>query len=246
MFLSKMGHELRAPMSAVIGMTDLALGTALMPQAREYLQTVKAEAESLMETIAHVLDFSDLDSAKLHLVMSHFSVRDLVEATLTLLRPRAETKGLSLISIIAPEIPDTLVGDSVRFGLIMKALVGNAIKFTQRGEVRVDVRLEACRDLEAIVCVAISDTGIGIQGGALKRVLEPFMQEDNSGKREYGGAGLGLTIASQLVTLMKGTLDIESTPSVGTTLRFTVCFEQVPPVDDFFMLDEYARRSGAL
>jgi signal transduction histidine kinase len=241
-FLSKMGHELRAPMTTVIGMTELALGTALTPEARGYLETVRTAAESLIETIAHILEFSDLDAARLQLEPKPFNVRDVIDTTLKSLRPSAEAKGLSLISDVPPEIPDALVGDPVRFALILKALAGNAIKFTQAGEVRIRAQLEAHSGTDVRVCVSISDTGIGIQKEALSLVLEAFSQQDNSPRREFSGAGLGLTIASQLVALMKGTLEIESTPRVGTTVRFTVCLERVPAEDGFFMTDDYAQR----
>ena len=242
-FFSKMGHELRTPMSIIIGMTELALGTALTPEGRGHLESVKNAAESLMETISHVLDLSDLDTGRLQLEMKPFNVREVIAATLEVLRPSAEKKGLSLTMDIAPEVPAVLLGDAVRFGLIVKTVLGNAVKFTAKGEVRVCAELEPHSGPE--VCVSIVDTGIGIEKEALTRVLDAFYQADNSPTREYGGAGLGLTIASALIALMKGTLAIESTPNVGTTVRFTVCFEREFPEDGFFVADHYAPCSDA-
>jgi signal transduction histidine kinase len=239
-FLSKMGHELRAPMSTVIGMTGLALGTALSPEGRAYLETVMRSAHALMETLAHVLDFSDLDAGRLRLEMKPFGVRDVIEGVLKQLRPEAEAKGLALTSDVASALPDALIGDAVRFGLVVKTLVSNAIKFTNKGGVRLGAGLEASSDGDVCVWISIADTGIGIPADALKRVLDAFAQNDNSPTREYTGAGLGLTIASQLVALMRGALAIDSTPAVGTTLRFTARFEQVPEDDGFFLLDVHA------
>jgi signal transduction histidine kinase len=245
-FLSNMGHELRTPMTGIMGMTELALETELTPDGRGYLETVKTCANALMDVIAHVLDLSDLDGGMIRLDATPFSVRDVIDVTLKPLQPHAEEKGLSLTWDVASGIPDALIGDPVRFGQIVKSLVSNAIKFTRKGEVRICAQLEAHLGDEVCVCVSISDTGIGIPQEALARVLEAFTQQDNSSTREYGGAGLGLTIASELAALMKGSLKIESTPDVGTTVRFFVCFE--PPVsieDMFFMLDSGARSEAS-
>ncbi|HMJ10181.1 MAG TPA: ATP-binding protein, partial [Polyangiaceae bacterium] len=235
-FLSKMGHELRTPMATIIGRTELALTTELTPVARDCLESVRRSSHSLMQVLAHLLDLSDLHRGMLQLEAAPFSVREVIDATLNPLRPEAEAKGLSLTWDVAARIPDALRGDPVRFGQIVKSLVGNAIKFTQKGEVRVCAQLEAHRGPELRLCVSISDTGIGISPEALPRVLEAFSQQDDSSTREYGGAGLGLTVASELVRLMHGSLRIESIPNAGTTLRFFVCFEPVLAVDDQFIL----------
>jgi signal transduction histidine kinase len=244
-FLSKMGHELRAPMSEVIGMTTLALGTELTQTGRDCLESARAAADALMETISHVLDFADLDDGKLQLEVKPFSVRDTIKVTSEAMRPLAEKKRLSLTCDIATTVPDALVGDTARFGLILKTLVGNAVKFTQAGDVKINAHLEPHGGADVRLCVSISDTGIGIPPDALAQVAEAFAQHDNSPTRPYGGAGLGLTIASQLVALMKGSLTIDSTPGVGTTVRFTVSLERVVAQEDegagFFMLNSHAR-----
>jgi signal transduction histidine kinase len=241
-FLSKMGHELRTPMCAVIGMTELALDTELTLEQREYLQTVKTSADALMKIIASVLDFSDLAGGVLALEPRTFSVRNAIHRAAKSLLSDAEAKGLSLISDVGSDVPEALVGDPVRFEQVIDSLLNNAIKFTAKGAVRINAYLEAhSSESEARVCVAISDTGIGIPPEALARVAEAFAQGDNSITRPYGGAGLGLTIASQLVALMKGSLKIESTPNVGTNVRFNVCFGRVPAKDEFFVI--HARAS---
>jgi signal transduction histidine kinase len=238
-FLSKMGHELRTPMSGVLGFTELALGTDLPPSGREYLEEIKAAATSLMAILADVLDVSAMDGGKASLEPMPFSVRDVIETTLKPLLPSVDAKGLSLITEIGSGVPDVLLGDPARFGQVVKTLVGNAIKFTEVGEVRVCAHLEARLGSEVRLCVSISDTGIGIAPEAMARVVEAFSQQDDSPTRRYGGAGLGLTIASQLVALMKGSLKIESTPKIGTTVRFTVCLERMPPEDSFFIVDSH-------
>jgi signal transduction histidine kinase len=240
-FLSKMGHELRTPMSSVIGMTDLVLDTELTSEQRECLQTVKTSADALMKIIAQVLEVSDLDGGRLQVEARTFSVRDTLNSSLKSLLPYAAAKGLSLSSDVGSDVPDALVGDPVRFGQVIDNLLNNAIKFTAKGAVRISAYLEAhSRGTEARLCVSISDTGIGIPAEALARVAEAFSQADNSSTRSYGGAGLGLTIASQLVSLMNGSLKIESTPNVGTNVRFTLCFGRVPAEDAFFEIDSYA------
>jgi signal transduction histidine kinase len=238
-FLTKMGHELRTPMSGVLGFTDLALGTDQPPEGREYLERIKAAATSLMEILADILDVSALEGGRGRLEPKPFSVRDVIEATVKPLLPFADAKALSLTTDIGSGVPDALLGDPLRFGQVVKVLVDNAIKFTEVGEVRVCAHLEARLGSEVSVCVSVSDTGLGISPQALVRVVEPFVQQDDSMTRRHGGTGLGLTIASQLVALMNGSFKIESTPKVGTTVRFTVCLERVPAETGLFVTDSY-------
>jgi signal transduction histidine kinase len=233
-FLSKMGHELRTPMSTVIFMTNLALGTDLTPEGRRYLEAVMKSADTLMETIAHLADLSDLEAGRLELAMKPFNARDVIEVALNQLQPSAGAKGLTLTSEIASDLPDALMGDAARFGLVLNTLVGNGIKFTHKGGVRIDAGFEQQAGDEVRVCVSIADTGIGIPQADLARVMGAFSQQDDSSTRKYDGAGLGLTIASQLVALMGGSLTIDSTPNIGSTLRFTVGFQRVPTDDGFF------------
>jgi signal transduction histidine kinase len=240
-FLSKMGHELRTPMTAVIGMTELALDSELTPEQREYLETVKTSADSLMKLIVQMLTLSELAGGTLRLEARTFRVRDTITRIMHSLLSQATAKGLSLMSDVGSDVPDALVGDPVRFGQVVDSLLNNAIKFTAKGSVRINTHLEAhADDKEARVCVSISDTGIGIPADALARVTEAFSQGDNSPTRAYGGAGLGLTIASQLASLVKGSLRIESSPNLGTTVRFTACFGRVLAKDNFLVVDSHA------
>jgi len=240
-FLSKMGHELRTPMTGVIGFTELALATDLPPEGRECLEGLWAAANSLMDVLGDVLEVAALDGGQVRLQPEPLRVRDIIEAALKSLLPSADAKKVSVVTEVGSGVPEVLLGDPARFGQIVKALVGNAIKFTEVGEVRVCAHLEANVGNEVRLGMTISDTGIGIRDDALARVLEAFSQEDNSPKRRYGGAGLGLTIASQLVALMKGSLRIESTLKVGTTVRLTVCFQRVPADDEFFVVGSHSR-----
>ena len=240
-FLSKIGHELRTPMSGVIGYAELALTTEMSSEGREYIESLKAAAYVLMGVLADVLDVAALDAGRVKLEPKPFSVRDVIEATLTPLLSSATAKGLSMTAEVGSGVPDRLLGDPLKFAQIMKALVGNAVKVTDVGEVRVGAHLEAHGGGEARLCVSVSDTGVGIPAEDLSRVVDAFAQQDNSVTRRFGGAGLGLTIATQLVAMMKGSLRIESTPKVGTTVRFTVCFQRVPVEDAFFVVDTHAR-----
>ena len=239
-FLSKMGHELRTPMSTVLGMTDMLLGSELTEDQRANLEAVRQAAEGLMDVIAHVLDVADLAGGRLQLEGQPFSVRALLEEVAARRRPAAEARGLALALAGGADVPDLLIGDRARVAQVVDLLLDNAVKFTARGEVTIRADLEpGAAPTQARVRISVADTGVGIPGDALARVLEAFVQGDDSSTRPYAGAGLGLTIAAQLAALMKGTLGIESVVDVGTTVRFTVDLAR-PPVDDgFFHVDAF-------
>ncbi len=224
-FLTNMSHELRTPMIGILGMTELTLATSLSRKQREYLEMVRHSAASLLEIINDILDSARITAGRLRLAQTAFGLRETVDSAVTVFAPLAEQKGLALTARVGADVPRTVVGDAVRLRQILVNLVGNAVKFTDKGSVEVDVDLAEDQDREtptARLAFRVRDTGIGIPADKLDAIFESFTQADPSATRKYRGAGLGLSIFKELVTMMGGRIQVESEEGRGSVFSFFV------------------------
>ncbi|WP_462322540.1 response regulator, partial [Halochromatium sp.] len=223
-FLANMSHEIRTPLNAMIGLTDLTLGTRLDARQRDYLEKVRQSSGALLDILNDILDYSKIEAGHVELASRQFQLRDLLDQLTALFQSTVEAKGLDLLYRVAPEVPRQLIGDPMRLGQVLNNLVGNAVKFTEQGRVQLDVSVIDEQDAGVKLRFCVQDTGIGIAAGTLEHLFQAFTQADGSITRRYGGTGLGLSISQRLVSMMGGRIMAESSEGEGSRFQFTVRF----------------------
>ena len=226
-FLANMSHEIRTPLNGVIGFINLLMKTSLDGRQKDYLTTIQKSATSLLSIINDILDFSKIEAGKLQLDEVPMDIRECIEESLTLMAPSAHEKNIELIPIIYTDVPPRIIGDPLRLKQILNNLINNAIKFTEKGTVIVRVMLESEKESQVVLCVTVTDTGIGMNKEAQNAIFQAFNQADSSTTRRFGGTGLGLVISKRLVEQMQGDIGVESQPDQGSTFCFSFVAKKV-------------------